>query len=75
MERTILIILLVIAGILFTGSVLLMSPKGGLGMGIWWASGSGDYGSKKSVEGALKKTAIISLIIFMLCVIFLPYIG
>lgn len=50
-----------------------MSPKGWLGMGIGGASGAGDYGSKKSVEGTLKKTAMVSLAIFMACVVFLPY--
>lgn len=73
MNRTLLITLLVISGILFSGSVLLMTPKWGLGMGIGGASGVGDYGSKKSVEGTLKKTAIGSLVIFMLCVLILPY--
>ena len=42
-------------------------------MGIGGASGVGDYGSKKSVEGTLKKTAIVSLAIFMATVILLPY--
>ena len=32
--RTLLIIALILAGIVFIGSVLLMSPKGGLGLGI-----------------------------------------
>ena len=73
MERTALIVILVISGILFSGSVLLMSPKWGLGMWIGGASGAGDYGSKKSVEGTLKKVAIFSLIAFMACVVFLPY--
>jgi len=73
MERTALIVVLVISGILFAGSVLLMSPKGWLGMGIGGASGAGDYGSKKSVEWTLKKIAIFSLAAFMACVLFLPY--
>jgi protein translocase SecG subunit len=73
MERTALIIVLVISGILFSWSVLLMSPKWWLGMGIGGASWAGDYGSKKSVEGTLKKVAIFSLVVFMACVIFLPY--
>ena len=51
----------------------MMSAKGGLGMGIGGASGVGDYGSKKSVESTLKKTAVISLVIFMFAVISLPY--
>lgn len=32
--RTFLIILMILAGIVFVGSVLLMSPKGGIGLGI-----------------------------------------
>ena len=74
MNSTILITLLVISGILFVGSVLLMTPKWWLGMGIGGASGGGDYWSKKSVEWTLKKTAIISLAIFMACALFLPYV-
>lgn len=50
-----------------------MSPKGGLGMGIAGMSGMGEYGSKKSVENTLKKSAMISAIIFVGSVIFLPY--
>lgn len=71
--RTLTIILLIISGILFVGSVLLMSPKGWLGAGIAGASGGGDYGSKKSVETTLKKVAIITAIIFVATVIALPY--
>ena len=73
MNRVVLIVLLVISGILFSWSVLLMSPKWGLWFGIGWASGTGDYGSKKSVESTLKKVAVVSLVVFMGCVIFLPY--
>ena len=73
MWRNALIVILIISGILFSGSVLLMSPKGGLGAGIAGSSGGGDYGSKKSVETTLKKVAIVSLVCFMACVVFLPY--
>ncbi len=44
-------------------------------MGIGGASGAGDYGSTKSVEGTLKKLAVGSLVIFMICVAYLPYSG
>lgn len=50
-----------------------MAPKGGLGMGIAGMSGMGEYWSKKSVENTLKKSAIISAVVFVGCVIFLPY--
>lgn len=73
MGRTVLIGILLVSGLLFVGSVLLMSPKGGLGMGIAGMSGMGEYGSKKSVENTLKKSALISAIIFVGSVIFLPY--
>ena len=73
MSKTLLTLVLIISGILFTGSVLMMSAKGGLGMGIGGASGTGDYGSKKSIETKLKKTATISFVVFMAIVIFLPY--
>lgn len=74
--KTILIIWLVLAGIVFVFSVLMMSPKGGLGMGIGGTSGVGwgDYGSKKSLESKLKIIATISAIMFVLVSLFLPYV-
>jgi protein translocase SecG subunit len=73
---TILIIVFVIAGLVFSGSVLLMNPKGGLwfgiGWGLWWWSN--EYGSKKSVETSLKSTAQISGIILVGTALILPYI-
>jgi protein translocase SecG subunit len=71
--RTLLIIVMILAGIVFVGSVLLMSPKGGIGLGIGGMSGAGEYGSKKSLEGKLKKVALISIIIFVLMCLILPY--
>lgn len=72
--RTLLIVLMVASGLLFILSVLLMSPKWGLGFGLWWASGSNEYWSKKSVENTLKKVAIVTSIIFVCTVIFLPFV-
>ncbi|NOZ44832.1 MAG: hypothetical protein GXP45_06955 [bacterium] len=46
----ILILVMLASSIVFVTSVLLMSPKGGLGMGIGGAGNSGEYGSKKSLE-------------------------
>lgn len=76
MLRKILTGIIIISGIAFVGSILLMSPKWGVGFGIWGASsaGGGDYSSKKSVEGILKKVAIVSIVIFLGVTIILPYV-
>lgn len=62
-----------ITGIIFVWSVLLMSPKGWIGFGIGGMSGSNEYGSKKMIEAKLKKVALITLIIFILVALILPY--
>ena len=73
--KTLFTVGLILVGIIFVISVLLMSPKGGLGLGIGWAStSSNEYGSKKSIESTLKKTALISWILFCVATLFLPYI-
>ena len=71
-----MLILLILTGIVFIGSVLLQSPKGGgIWMGIGGASaGWNEYGSKKTMEGKLKKIALISGILFVIIVLFLPYV-
>jgi protein translocase SecG subunit len=71
--RIVLIVLMIVAGIIFVGSVLLMSPKGGIGLGIGGLSGGNEYGSKKSLETKLKKVAVISVAIFVLIALILPY--
>lgn len=71
--RYILIWILVVSGLLFIGSVLLMSPKWWIGFGIGWQSGSNEYWSKKSIETTLKKVAVITGIIFVVCACILPY--
>jgi len=71
--RTLLIIVLVLAGISFVGSVLLMSPKGGLGLGIGWMAWGNEYGSKKTLENKLKKVALVSWLLFFLASVILPY--
>jgi hypothetical protein len=44
-------------------------------MGIGGASAGGnEYGSKKTMEGKLKKIALISGILFVIIVLFLPYV-
>lgn len=75
MLRTLIILVMILCWCLFVLSVLLMSPKWWLWFWIGWAAGSNEYGSKKSVEHTLKKVAIITSILFMLCVIALPYIN
>ncbi len=74
--RTALIIAMILVGIVFIVSVLLQSPKGGgIGMGIGGASAGGnEYGSKKTMEGKFKKIALISGILFVIIVLFLPYV-
>ncbi len=64
---------MVIAATVFTISVLLMSPKGWLGMWIGGLWNGGEYGSKKDLEWRLKTVAIISASLFILAVVFLPY--
>jgi len=64
---------MIIAGILLIGSVLLMSPKGWLGLWLGWMSGAGEYGSKKTIEGTLKKVALVASIIFTISALILPY--
>ncbi len=71
--RTVLIIVLILSGIVFIGSALLMSPKWWIGMGIGWVAGWNEYGSKKSLEGKVKKVATISAIIFGVSALLLPY--
>ncbi len=71
--KSILITVLIISGILFVASVMLMSPKWWLWI-IAWFSWSNEYWSKKSVETTLKKTAYITAIIFIICALFLPYV-
>ncbi len=74
MINTLLVITMILAGIICVSSILLMNPKWGLWMWIWWWSAWwDDYGSKKSIEWALKKSAIISAIIFFSLALFVPY--
>lgn len=77
--KTILIIVLVILGIILVGTILLMNPKGGgIGMGIGGAAGNiggNEYGSKKSIEGTLKKVALTTAILFLGVGLFLPFIN
>jgi protein translocase SecG subunit len=76
--KTALIILLILLGAILVGSILLMNPKGGgIGMGIGGMagnSGGNEYGSKKSIEGTLKKVATVSAILFVGVALFIPFI-
>lgn len=71
--RTLLIITLIISGLAFIWSALLMSPKGWIGMGIWWMAAWNEYGSKKSLEGKVKKIATIAWVVFIVTSLLLPY--
>ncbi len=71
--RALLIGLMMISWVVFVISVLMMSPKGGLGLGLGWAGNSTEYGSKKSLEGKLKNIAILAGIVFVVTSLILPY--
>lgn len=73
--RTLLIISLIFVGLIFITSVLLMSPKWGLGTAIGGIWGNSEYGGKKSMENKLKKIAIITGILFVIISIILPYVN
>jgi len=62
-----------LSGIIFVGTIMLMSPKGWLGMGMWGIASSWEYGSKKSLEGSLKKIAFASGFVFVAVSLVLPY--
>ncbi len=70
-----LIVALILIGVVFMISVLLMSPKGWLGFGIGGAGGSNEYGSKKSIEFTLKRVAMISGIAFVIIALAIPLLG
>ncbi len=72
--KTLLIIVLIVLGIIFTWSVLLMSPKWGLGAALGWIWGSDEYGSKKSLEWKLKKVALATSIAFVIVALILPFV-
>lgn len=73
--RYFLIWIMILSWIAFVISVLLMSPKWwlwvGVGGALWWWS---DYWSQKSLEWTLKKSAVISSVVFIISSIFLPYV-
>jgi protein translocase SecG subunit len=77
--KTAFIIVLVLLGIVLVTTILLMNPKGGgIGMGIGGSAGVGssnEYGSKKSIEGTLKKVALVTSILFVGVALFLPFVN
>lgn len=73
--KNLLIVLMIIVGIVFVTSVLLMSPKWGLWAAIGGIAGSDEYGSKKSLEWKLKKIALVTAILFIILVLILPYVS
>jgi len=72
---TALLIVMILAGIALSASILLMSPKGGLGAGIAGIGGGGDFGARKGIEKTLTRSAQISGLIFLICVLILPYLS
>ena len=52
-----------------------MSPKWWLWSAIGGIGGGDEYGSKKSLEGKLKKIAVVTSIIFIVLVLILPYVS
>lgn len=73
--KTLLIVLMFIAWIIFVTSVLLMSPKWWLWTAIGWIAWSDEYWSKKSLEWKLKKIALVTAVIFVILVLILPYVS
>lgn len=71
--RTIVLIIMILSGIIFMGSVMLMSPKGGIGFWLGGMSWAHEHGSKKSLEWTLKRTALRTAVIFCCTVLILPY--
>lgn len=72
--QSLLTLILILSWILFIWSVMFMSPKGWLGVWLGGMAGWGEYGSKKSVENTLKKTAVVAAIVFVVVALSYPYI-
>lgn len=70
---SLLLIIIILTGFMFILSIMLMAPKGGLGFGVGGMSTSNEYGSKKSLEWTLKKSAIFSLVLFTISAMLYPY--
>ena len=70
---TLIFILLIFSGVIFMISIALMTPKGWIWFWVGGMATSNEYGSKKSLEWTLKKSAIISIVIFTSCAIVYPY--
>lgn len=72
--KYLLLVLLALSGIVFVGTVMLMSPKGGLWVAFGGGAGSSnEYGSKKSLETSLKRTAYVTWVVFVVVSLVLPY--
>ena len=74
--KSALIIIMVVLWCVFMASVLMMSPKWWIGLGIGGASaGWNEYGSKKSIEWKLKIVAMVAGILFVGVCAFMPFVG
>lgn len=65
--------IMLVSGVVFIISVLLMTPKWGLWFGVGGMATSNEYSSKKSVESTLKRSALFSIILFTISAIVYPY--
>lgn len=70
---TVLNALLIISGLVFATTVMLMSPKWWLWFSLGGMSSTNEYGSKKSLEHNIKNVAYISGAIFVVVCVLYPY--
>ncbi len=70
---TVLNVLLIISGLVFATTIMLMSPKWWIGFSIWGMNSTNEYGSKKSLEHNIKKVAYVSGAIFLIICVLYPY--
>lgn len=70
---TVLNVLLIISGLVFATTIMLMSPKWWIGFSIWGMNSTNEYGSKKSLEHNIKNVAYISGAIFLIVCVLYPY--
>lgn len=70
---TVLNVLLIISGLVFATTIMLMSPKWWIGFSIWGMNSTNEYGSKKSLEHNIKNVAYVSGAIFLIVCVLYPY--
>jgi preprotein translocase subunit SecG len=70
---TVLNVLLIISGLVFATTIMLMSPKWWIGFSIWGMNSTNEYGSKKSLEHNIKNVAYVSGAVFLIVCVLYPY--